>query len=133
MAIFQKTVWAFRCERCGHEWIPRKPWAEGERLPTVCPKCKSPYWNKPRWVEVFEAKRVDGAWLAAHEAERLNPVEAIAWYYPEPRWHTVDQREVYRLVFRDGSERHVVFGQGGPPPLDIADGGARAYQIPRGE
>ena len=48
MAVFEKTVWAFRCERCEHEWIPRKPWSEGKPLPTVCPKCKSPYWNKPR-------------------------------------------------------------------------------------
>ena len=45
MAVFEKTVTAYRCERCGHEWIPRK---EGNPLPTVCPKCKSPYWNKPR-------------------------------------------------------------------------------------
>jgi uncharacterized Zn ribbon protein len=33
------------CKRCGHEWKPRN-----DKLPTVCPnpKCKSPYWNKPR-------------------------------------------------------------------------------------
>jgi len=31
------------CERCGHEWPPR-----GAGDPTVCPKCKSPYWDKPR-------------------------------------------------------------------------------------
>lgn len=31
-----------RC-RCGHEWLPRE---KGER-PTVCPKCKSPRWDKP--------------------------------------------------------------------------------------
>jgi predicted Zn-ribbon and HTH transcriptional regulator len=31
-----------RC-RCGHEWLPRK----GER-PSVCPKCKSPRWDKPK-------------------------------------------------------------------------------------
>ena len=35
----------FRCERCEHEWVPR---AESEEGPTVCPKCKSPYWAKPR-------------------------------------------------------------------------------------
>lgn len=29
----------FRCERCGHEWIPRK------NKIRVCPKCKSPYWD----------------------------------------------------------------------------------------
>jgi len=50
---FKKTVWAFRCLRCEHEWLPRKPW-EGdepppaEGLPTVCPKCKSPYWSRER-------------------------------------------------------------------------------------
>jgi predicted Zn-ribbon and HTH transcriptional regulator len=32
------------CERCGHKWAPRNIKEE----PKVCPKCKSPYWNKPR-------------------------------------------------------------------------------------
>lgn len=39
------TVMGYRCERCGHEWIPRGDVA-GE--PKTCPKCKSPYWNRPR-------------------------------------------------------------------------------------
>lgn len=34
----------FKCGRCGHEWMSRDK--EGD--PTVCPKCKSAYWNKPR-------------------------------------------------------------------------------------
>jgi predicted Zn-ribbon and HTH transcriptional regulator len=38
------TMRGYRCERCGHEWVPRQP---GQK-PTVCPKCKSPFWNKPR-------------------------------------------------------------------------------------
>lgn len=38
------TLEGFRCERCEHEWVPRDKGQE----PTVCPKCKSPYWNKPR-------------------------------------------------------------------------------------
>lgn len=33
-----------RCERCAHEWLPR----DKDKDPTVCPSCKSPYWNKPR-------------------------------------------------------------------------------------
>lgn len=37
------TVMGYRCERCKWEWIPR-----GETAPRVCPKCKSPYWDKPR-------------------------------------------------------------------------------------
>ncbi len=31
------------CQRCYHSWKRRR-----EQLPKVCPKCKSPYWNKPR-------------------------------------------------------------------------------------
>jgi len=34
----------FRCERCGHEWVP----ADINKPPRVCPKCKSPYWERPR-------------------------------------------------------------------------------------
>lgn len=33
-----------KCLRCGHYWYPKRP-----ALPKVCPKCKSPYWNKPKW------------------------------------------------------------------------------------
>ena len=39
------TVEGYRCERCDHEWVPRET-TEGD--PTICPDCKSPYWNKPR-------------------------------------------------------------------------------------
>lgn len=38
----------YRCERCEHEWLPRAGKTYGKELPLVCPKCKSPYWNKPR-------------------------------------------------------------------------------------
>ncbi len=33
-----------RCERCGHVWLPAKPINEIR----ICPKCKSPYWDRPR-------------------------------------------------------------------------------------
>ena len=32
-----------KCERCKHKWVPRN-----NEEPIVCPKCKSPYWNKKR-------------------------------------------------------------------------------------
>lgn len=38
------TVLGYRCERCGHEWVPKN----GDHEPVACPKCKSPYWNRPR-------------------------------------------------------------------------------------
>jgi predicted Zn-ribbon and HTH transcriptional regulator len=35
----------YECKRCGHRWVPNKP------NPTVCPKCKSYFWNKPKKVK----------------------------------------------------------------------------------
>jgi len=32
-----------KCNRCNHSWYSRTP-----NNPKVCPKCKSPYWNKKR-------------------------------------------------------------------------------------
>lgn len=37
----------FQCTRCDHIWWPR----DVNNPPTVCPKCKSPYWDKPRQAE----------------------------------------------------------------------------------
>jgi len=37
-------IWGYRCERCEHEWVPR----DKDQEPKVCPKCKSPYWDRPR-------------------------------------------------------------------------------------
>jgi len=53
MAEIWIKVKGFRCERCGHEWIPRVNLEElksGDikETPIICPKCKSPYWNKPK-------------------------------------------------------------------------------------
>lgn len=33
-----------KCLRCGAEWLPRVV------NPVTCPKCKSPYWMKPRRI-----------------------------------------------------------------------------------
>jgi DNA-directed RNA polymerase subunit RPC12/RpoP len=41
----------YQCDRCGHTWLPRDHAEDEQALPTVCPKCKSPYWNKPRQQE----------------------------------------------------------------------------------
>lgn len=32
-----------QCNRCLHDWALR-----GVDEPSICPKCKSPYWNKER-------------------------------------------------------------------------------------
>ena len=38
----------YKCLRCDHEWVPRK-----EGKPIKCPKCQSPYWDKPRQADRF--------------------------------------------------------------------------------
>lgn len=46
MPMVPITVMGYRCERCGGEWIPK----DAAKEPVTCPKCKSPYWNRPRRV-----------------------------------------------------------------------------------
>ena len=43
------NVYGCKCERCGHEWITRATTKVGAIVvpPVVCPKCKSPYWDRP--------------------------------------------------------------------------------------
>ena len=36
------TITKYKCERCGHIWSPRKNDVR------ICPKCKSPYFDKPK-------------------------------------------------------------------------------------
>jgi len=44
----------FRCDRCNHEWLPR---LKIEQEPTICPKCKSAYWNKPRRIDLAKSEQ----------------------------------------------------------------------------
>lgn len=43
------TIEKQKCLRCGYEWYPKTP-----DIPKTCanPKCRSPYWNKPKWKGV---------------------------------------------------------------------------------
>ncbi|MGE5445045.1 MAG: hypothetical protein ACM3SR_10670 [Ignavibacteriales bacterium] len=58
MAKVKIELWAYKCERCGHEWIPRE---KKEEEPRVCPKCKSPYWNRPRRSDKLSKKGKKGS------------------------------------------------------------------------
>jgi len=48
------TITELTCTRCGHKWYPRSP-----ALPTRCPKCISPYWNKPRKIKTSKPDDVN--------------------------------------------------------------------------
>jgi DNA-directed RNA polymerase subunit RPC12/RpoP len=47
MARVPITKMGYRCERCGHEWLPRNP----KREPPACPKCRSRRWDHPAKTE----------------------------------------------------------------------------------
>jgi DNA-directed RNA polymerase subunit RPC12/RpoP len=51
----KRTVWFYTCTRCGYEWQGRT-----DTDPTVCAKCKSPYWDKPRRVAASKKKKPHG-------------------------------------------------------------------------
>jgi Zn finger protein HypA/HybF involved in hydrogenase expression len=41
------------CECCKHKWVPQDP----VNKPAVCPKCKSPYWDRERAVRTVKELR----------------------------------------------------------------------------
>lgn len=45
------AVVQLRCKRCNHMWHPRKSEVR------ICPKCKSPYWDKEKKY-VYGRKRI---------------------------------------------------------------------------
>ena len=54
-------VEGFRCARCGHEWVPRGTGGD----PRVCPRCKSPFWDRDRRLVRFRVE------VAVHTDEPL--------------------------------------------------------------
>lgn len=43
MAKIKIVKEGYQCERCRYKWIARK-----KEYPIVCPKCKSPYWDRAK-------------------------------------------------------------------------------------
>ena len=53
LTMGEVTLKGYKCERCGHVWLPKEQGA-----PKVCPHCKSPYWDRPRRTQLdFKEKR----------------------------------------------------------------------------
>ena len=43
MGQFMPKIKKLTCQRCGHEWWPRK-----QMPPGLCPQCRSALWRRPR-------------------------------------------------------------------------------------
>ena len=55
-----------KCQRCGHVWIPRRFEVK------VCPKCSSPYWDRPRGLDYLNQKERSILLKRAEEELRRN-------------------------------------------------------------
>jgi hypothetical protein len=53
MGVQRVTITKLTCQRCGHRWVPR------QRLVTICPKCKSGLWDRPKKPKRHAMKRDD--------------------------------------------------------------------------
>ncbi len=78
-----------KCERCGHEWVPRGEFGSTR----VCPKCKSPYWDSP--TRDYETFKDTVKTVLNHAGEPLTWTQVresadFPQKYPNNRW-------VYRM------------------------------------
>lgn len=51
--VITVTVSRHTCLRCGYRWIGRDP----GHTPKRCPSCGTPYWNRPRRLDIPATKR----------------------------------------------------------------------------
>jgi len=46
-SLYKSTLREQQCLRCAHRWWPRRP-----TRTLRCPRCKSPYWDRPRRTDL---------------------------------------------------------------------------------
>ncbi len=115
MARVPITIMGCRCERCGHEWVPRDP----EREPRVCPKCNSMHWDRrPTPATTYDAfkKRVVTPLSGAENGltwTQIRTETKLPQKLPNNQWvrrlereiGLVRERERGVMVWRLGGER----------------------------
>lgn len=96
----QKRVQAspdYRCERCQHKWAP-KDTSEG-RFPTVCPRCKSPYWNQSQEAGIPHLVRRRGTDLSPGHYE----VSPVAYWYRGGYFESEEEAlGAFKLAYQQG-------------------------------
>ena len=81
------TVMGYRCERCEYEWIPR----DFDRDPLTCPKCRSPYWDRPRERMPYEEfkEKIESALSEAGKPltwTEIRTAKGLPQKFPNNRW-----------------------------------------------
>lgn len=113
------TIMGYRCSRCNHEWIPRRGAAEE---PRVCPKCKSPYWNRPtRRMMTYDSFRdkiretLKGAGSPITWTE-VRTMAGLPQLFPNNQWVKRLEQDIGLLRKRD--QRGVILWQLGEAGLN---------------
>lgn len=73
---------ARRCNRCEHIWRPRYA-----TLPKNCPKCTSPYWNKPRVYDKDDPSKVTKCLRCDHVWTRAATLPGMCPQCSSPYWN----------------------------------------------
>lgn len=103
MARVPITVMGYQCERCDHQWIPR----DFDTEPRVCPKCKSPYWNKPRkQANTYEDFRDKIKAILAAEGKPMTWTEVrtkalLPQLFPNNQWVRKLEADIGLLRWKD--------------------------------
>ena len=96
------TVMGFKCERCGHEWVPR----DINVAPRVCPSCKTPYWDRPKASMTYEEFR-NRVWKSLVKAGKpltwteLRTQAKLTQKFPNNRWVRRLEEDIGLLRLRD--------------------------------
>ena len=64
----------YQCDRCGHRWSPPDGtgrWSVNNEDPKQCPKCRSPYWNKPRQRRIHASRTAAQKGLIVTDREKV--------------------------------------------------------------
>lgn len=102
MARVPITLLGFRCERCGHEWLPR-----GISDPKACPACRSTDWNSPFADDHYEdfKRRVVRALRKAKRPITWSEIRTqgqLIQMFPNNKWVRKLEKDVRLVRFREG-------------------------------
>jgi predicted Zn-ribbon and HTH transcriptional regulator len=104
MAKVPITVIGYRCERCGHEWVPR---GEVDTEPRVCPKCKSPYWNRARKMSYEEFRdKIENVLKSADRPLTWTEVRTraeLVQMFPNNQWVHRMEQDIKLVRHRDNN------------------------------
>lgn len=91
----KKMVFVATCTRCGHNWQPRQEAQRIKSMPKQCPRCHSPYWNKPR-LQRGEPNAINKYGFDEWEYNKWYPIPAFST--PEGQIDTIKNETYWRSL-----------------------------------